>query len=156
MAPGRGGGVMSVANQMIANKIPPANTSLSTKVGSMLGQRRRRWPNIEPTLGWVKISCLPGCHHTSRQYGRGTKSCGSMTSYCYVIVNGCERVIRGKAKSGNCLHYKWAVTAVCLCTAARAGEVRRASVKQSRRLPGVTPEAARSDPGGAKSRRAVR
>ena len=29
----------------------PANTSHSPKVGSMLVQRRRRWTNIEPTLG---------------------------------------------------------------------------------------------------------
>ena len=29
----------------------PANTSPSPNVGAMLGQRRRRWPNITPTLG---------------------------------------------------------------------------------------------------------
>ena len=28
-----------------------ANATPSTKVGSMLGQRRRRWANIKPTLG---------------------------------------------------------------------------------------------------------
>ena len=29
----------------------PANMRLSPNVGTMLGQRRRRWTNIEPTLG---------------------------------------------------------------------------------------------------------
>ena len=31
----------------------PVNTIHRPNVGSMLGQRRRRWPNIEPTLGQV-------------------------------------------------------------------------------------------------------
>ena len=30
--------------------VSPANTKHSHKVGSMLGQRHRRWSNIEPTL----------------------------------------------------------------------------------------------------------
>ena len=30
---------------------PTANTRRPPNVGSMLGQRRRRWTNIEPTLG---------------------------------------------------------------------------------------------------------
>ena len=29
----------------------PATMRRSTKVGSMLGQRRRRWPNTEPIFG---------------------------------------------------------------------------------------------------------
>ena len=30
---------------------PPANTIRSSNAGLMLGQRRRRWPNINPALG---------------------------------------------------------------------------------------------------------
>ena len=32
----------------------PANTEHSTKAGSMLGQRRRRWANIASTFGCVE------------------------------------------------------------------------------------------------------
>ena len=37
----------------------PANTRRLTNAGLMLGQRRRRWTNIKPTLG--KRLVLAGC-----------------------------------------------------------------------------------------------
>ena len=39
----------------------PANTIHSANVGLMLGQRRRRWPNIKPTL--AERIVLAGCSY---------------------------------------------------------------------------------------------
>ena len=36
----------------------PSNNETSPKVGSMLDQRRRRWANIEPTLGECLVRVL--------------------------------------------------------------------------------------------------
>ena len=39
-----------------------ANTTHSRSVGAMLGQRRKRWHNIEPTQGSMSRFCWDGTH----------------------------------------------------------------------------------------------
>ena len=47
------------------SRIPSPNTRHSTNAVSMLGQRRRRWPNIETALGECPVSA---CHSFNQQY----------------------------------------------------------------------------------------
>ena len=43
--------VIGCVDTIKKNVMNPANTRHGPNVGSMLGQRRRRWPNIDSTLG---------------------------------------------------------------------------------------------------------
>ena len=42
---------VTLAGYTVNLRAVPANTTHSTNVGLMLGQRRREWPKIETTLG---------------------------------------------------------------------------------------------------------
>ena len=41
----------------------PADTRRSSKIGKMLGQRRRRWANIKPVLGECIVFEKPSTSH---------------------------------------------------------------------------------------------
>ena len=43
-------GLLLLRKDMLLSLSPPENTRHSPNVGFMLGQRRRRWPNIKPAL----------------------------------------------------------------------------------------------------------
>ena len=61
----------------------PASTRRSQNVGSMLGQRRRRWANIEPTLGTSRI-CWVNIEPTlSRRLVFAKKA----SNHCWLIVH---------------------------------------------------------------------
>ena len=49
----------AAGSQHRLHRYPSQHETLTPKVGSMLFQRLRRWPNIDPTLG-VNISCFLG------------------------------------------------------------------------------------------------
>ena len=69
--PGRTGNQrhLGTTGRPSSTSLIPANTGRPPDVGLLLGQRRRRWPNIIPTLGMSPV--FSGMHSGSVQHGEG-------------------------------------------------------------------------------------